>query len=126
MILFSVFATAKLSLDSGRNCQVLMINESTYYKYGNNFTGYHWDYDYTSAPNFANPNDPSSVFLFHEYKDYTYQEVCFPKTTKIYENYFEATTVALRLFILFIMLNLIWSVIEFLIGKVNGWKNKNG
>lgn len=42
---------------------------STYYKYGNNFTGYHWDYDYGEAPNF-NPsiiNTPEVVFLFHTY-----------------------------------------------------------
>jgi len=34
------------------------------YQYGNNFTGYHWDYDTSDAPNF-NPSS-TDVFLFHK------------------------------------------------------------
>jgi len=33
----------------------------TVYQYGNNFTGYHWDYDYTPIP----PNKQDDAFLFH-------------------------------------------------------------
>lgn len=39
---------------------------NTIYEYGNNFSGYHWDYTGTE-PNFNSStlNDPSTVFLFH-------------------------------------------------------------
>jgi len=34
------------------------------YQYGNNFSGYHWDYDTSDAPDF-NPSD-NPAFLFHK------------------------------------------------------------
>lgn len=42
--------------------------ETELYIYGNNFTGYHWDYDYTDAPDFNQTilNTPEAVFLFHK------------------------------------------------------------
>jgi len=44
------------------------LNETTYYKYGNNLSGYHWDYVGTQpAFNPSDLNDPATVFLFHEY-----------------------------------------------------------
>jgi len=41
------------------------------YKYGNNFTGYHWDYDYSTLPNTNN-----DIYLFHvtEYNQYTFYQ----------------------------------------------------
>jgi len=42
--------------------------ESEYYVYGNNFTGYHWDYD-TGEP--TNPNDYE---LFHVVNEYQYTD----------------------------------------------------
>lgn len=35
------------------------------YQYGNNFTGYHWDYDAGTAPTTTNPNDVGA-YLFHK------------------------------------------------------------
>lgn len=45
------------------------------YRYGNNFSGYHWDY---ADPLEPRPQDPDEAFIFHidETKDYTtYQNV---------------------------------------------------
>lgn len=56
----------------------LSINETNVYVYGNNFTGYHWDYAST-PPSCSNPaQSDSCVWLFHsnttrhEYKVYDY------------------------------------------------------
>jgi len=38
------------------------INYEEYYVYGDNFTGYHWDYD--DPPSF-NPSQDGIIFLFH-------------------------------------------------------------
>ena len=38
-----------------------------YYVYGNNFTGYHWDYDYNS-----NPPATNDSYLFHSIREDTY------------------------------------------------------
>lgn len=43
----------------------LSFNES--YKYGNNFTGYHWDY-VSPSPSCPSPNDPACAWLFHRYR----------------------------------------------------------
>ena len=51
------------------------IGETELYQYGNNFTGYHWDYD-TGVP----PSSSTDVFLFHT------------NTTPIYESYDDADT----------------------------------
>ena len=47
-----------------------ILNEtSTYYKYGDNFSGYHFDYGYEE------PNKPiGDIYLFHTYEHYTYLE----------------------------------------------------
>jgi len=42
------------------------IDTNTTYQYGNNFTGYHWDYDTGTAPTLTPSDDPS--FLFHTMK----------------------------------------------------------
>lgn len=54
-----------------------------YYKYGNNFSGYHWDYTGTEPTfNPATLNDPSTVFLFHTYETVIEQNVYTnPETT---------------------------------------------
>ena len=42
-------------------------NISTYYKYGDNYSGYHWDYD--SAVPSCNPSSLDCVNLFHTYDE---------------------------------------------------------
>lgn len=62
------------------------------YVYGNNFSSYHWDYDFSDAPNF-NPtimNDPSTVFLFHK------------NETKIYEAWDDGNYHFIGFFMMFV------------------------
>jgi len=44
--------------------------ERSAYTYGNNFTGYHWDYDYSEIP-----NTKDEIFIFHINKTSTYTEI---------------------------------------------------
>jgi len=80
------------------------VNETTSYIYGNNLSGYHWDYAGTQpAFNPSDLNDPETVFLFHEYTT----------TENIYDN--DSTVLMGTLSFLFVLLGLygiITSVIE--------------
>jgi len=59
------------------NCEMKLNNTEEIYKYGDNFTGYHWDYDYDS------PKPNTAPFLFHKYIDYNYIEVCEDDNTEV-------------------------------------------
>lgn len=53
------------------------INKTTeLYKYGNNFTGYHWDYDAGTAPD----GPQTDAYLFHKNTTYTYFDTCATRT----------------------------------------------
>ncbi len=41
-----------------------------YFVYGNNFSGYHWDYEDPLEPR---PHDPDVAYLFHTVRNYTYK-----------------------------------------------------
>ena len=56
--------TGVVEYKSGENVYI-DVNSSTYYKYGDNYSGYHWDY--SSDPPECNPNDITCVKLFHDY-----------------------------------------------------------
>lgn len=69
---FGVLNAVGLSLEEDYTapCEVVLVNESKNicdidhrYKYGENYSGYHWDY-MTSPPS-CNPNDLDCVKLFH-------------------------------------------------------------
>lgn len=57
-------------------CENLLDSEIMYYKYGDNFTGYHWDYDTGSAPTVK-----GDAYVFHEVHNYTYVDSCATRTT---------------------------------------------
>lgn len=52
-------------LHSQEHCEVV-VNDTTYV-YGNNFTGYHWDYDTGTAPD----GPQVDAYLFHSLNEYT-------------------------------------------------------
>ena len=57
------------------NCEIKLNDTRETYKYGDNFTDYHWDqYIVGDEPTF-HPND-DVAFIFHRYVDYNYVEVC--------------------------------------------------
>ena len=43
--------------------------ETEFYVYGDNFSGYHWDYDYAPSPN---PNALEDAYIFHTVRNTTY------------------------------------------------------
>ena len=57
--------------DALGGCGERLKNETTYYKYGNNYTGYHWDYQ-------SPPENPpiTDINLFHDYTTYVYENTC--------------------------------------------------
>jgi len=59
-----------------------------YYVYGNNFTDYHWDYEYSLMP-----NDVDTPFLFHTTHEYVYTS---------YENFIIGFSLALCSFFGFV------------------------
>lgn len=72
----SMLAMASDLLGNQDHCDFVVTSINETYEYGNNFTGYHWDYDVADAPEFNNPNDPASVFLFHKQINYGYSWQC--------------------------------------------------
>jgi len=55
-------------------------NQQEVYQYGDNYSGYHWDYD--SIPPVCNPNDMDCVKLFHVNRTIVYN----------YDNFSDATS----------------------------------
>ena len=55
-----------------------------YYVYGNNFTGYHWDYQTDPQPVCSNQDDFDCVRLFHTFRNYSHTD-CVETTIDVYE-----------------------------------------
>jgi hypothetical protein len=58
-------------------CDTVIISEESLYVYGNNFTGYHWDYDTGTAPD----GPQVGAYLFHKNTTYDYGEHCYNVTS---------------------------------------------
>lgn len=80
-ILFFVVAKASFNIEIetcsnnpvGEICSLELINKYELYIYGNNYTDYHWDYDYP-GPQTTDTN------LFHQNTTYVYDEICYNST----------------------------------------------
>lgn len=76
-----VLLTDTVEYKSGYN--ETLCNTEEIYKYGNNFTGYHWDYDAGTAPD----GPQTDAYLFHKYTNYstdcviTYTDIYTPITS---------------------------------------------
>lgn len=75
LLISSLFLVGKSAYDDRNYCELVLTDVYETYKYGNNFTGYHWDYDAGTAPETLNPNDVSA-YLFHKNISNTYDYVC--------------------------------------------------
>ena len=79
LIIFSFALLIIIPASTNATCENLLVNESSYNVYGNNFTyangspNYHWDYDGSTIPT---KTVDSEVYLFHIEKSYVYEEVC--------------------------------------------------
>lgn len=71
--IFLLLLVAKATIDGGSNCEIVLNKTTEIYVYGDNFTGYHWDYEYILNPN---PNVDDGIFLFHRNITNTYAEFC--------------------------------------------------
>lgn len=54
-------------------CDLVMLNETHFYSYGNNYTGYHWDYENSPVP----PAAGNTISLFHQNVTYEYGYNCY-------------------------------------------------
>jgi hypothetical protein len=59
-------------------------NYEEFFVYGNNYSGYHWDYDINDVPTCANPNDFECVRLFHTHR--VYNSSCVETVSYVYTN----------------------------------------
>lgn len=57
-------------------CQPVLNYTRDTYEYGNNFTGYHWDYDTGTAPD----GPQLDAYLFHRNTTYDYTTYCYNVT----------------------------------------------
>jgi len=98
MFLMFIFFTLLMLIpnvvsDSTNQCQVLLNKTETIYKYGNNFSGYHWDY---SSP--PKTTAATEGYLFHTNETYTYGTYCYPMLSVTSTLFFRIITWLLRIF----------------------------
>lgn len=75
LIIFSFALLIIIPASTNTVCENLLVNETSLYEYGNNFTDYHWDAYETGDYPIFNPSD-DAVYLFHKDTVYTYDEIC--------------------------------------------------
>jgi len=106
---------ASLVLESNV-CEVVVVNESTYYVYGDNFTDYHWDYTFSPTP--QNPLD--AAYLFHEEKSFVYDTYCYDKAdgSRTFIIVFSIILVVFMIYITIMLFSDIIALLKDLIKKV--------
>jgi len=65
------------------------IGFTEYFVYGNNFSGYHWDYTNPLEPR---PQDPTIAYLFHTNRTTTYKTTTDDTTTRTMGKYMAIAT----------------------------------
>lgn len=83
-------------------CDYYLIQMNSTYQYGNNFTGYHWDYDTGTTPD----GPQTDAYLFHKWDDYYYEELCVTSDNSTNTTFFKIVMWFYRLFMLYIILYL--------------------
>jgi len=111
---------AKASLDSGETCvsvlnytNVSEHNITSYYKYGDNYTGYHWDYS-TPSPSVSDVN------LFHSYEvyngvntDYVYGVHCYSTTNNTtHEIFYKLVLGFVGVFFVYVLIFYSWVIFK--------------
>ena len=78
---FAMFVSIGESLDDSISapCENVLNSTSIYFVYGDNYTGYHWDYE-TAPPVCNNPTATECINLFHTEESYTYVDSCADRT----------------------------------------------
>lgn len=82
-------------------CEPLLNDSYEIYMYGNNFTGYHWDYNTGTAPD----GPQVGAYLFHKNVTNTYEEHCYNPMTSA-KGFLKAANLAYLVFIAYIIVYL--------------------
>ncbi len=91
-----------------QDCAILPTYTHTTYQYGANFSGYHWDYNTSTAPTFTPAEDPA--FLFHEWTNTTYARVCFDYPDNTGFSIFKLMNYFIRIMLWYIFGFLLWLI----------------
>lgn len=104
-VVFFIFFLGKFAYDSKEVCELKPFEETQYYVYGNNFTGYHWDYTYSGLP----ASVATTPQLFHHNKTISYKTICYNTTISTTPAaIFKATSWYFRVIFLYVFGFLIW------------------
>ena len=99
----------KVAIDNHQNCEWLKTEEYVVYQYGNNFTSYHWEFDYEEAPHF-----PLEAYLFHTNTTYSHEYVCEELSTQTANIFYKFV---LRFQVLLYIYMFVYLVMEVLIWR---------
>jgi len=84
---------------NNEDCGFYLNYTADIYRYGNNYSGYHWDY--------ASPSPSvNDISLFHKNTTYTYTELCTTDDSSTTTTFFKIVMWFYRLFIAYIILYL--------------------
>lgn len=106
----------KTALDNSENCEFVLTKQRESYIYGDNFSGYHWDY--INPPN-LNPSD--DIFLFHRNVTNTYDYVCVESEYNTPFIFYEVVVWFVRIFITYVFVYLFWVFWFKKLAKSKGW-----
>lgn len=116
LLLFFIIGTiallGKATMDESSNCEWLTNQTSELYVYGNNFTGYHWDYDTGTAPD----GPQVDAYLFHKNITYDYGYYCSDSINNTGLNFYKTIMWLVRLLFTYIFLYLTYEILKYL-----GW-----
>lgn len=89
-------------INSQTVCEPVINTTTELYQYGNNFTGYHWDYDAGTAPD----GPQTDAYLFHKNTTNYYSTYCYTITNGTNNTFLKSILWFFRLFITYIILYL--------------------
>ena len=104
----------KIALDSNTVCELVLDNTQDVYQYGNNFTGYHWDYDTGTAPD----GPQLDAYIFHINRTNTYIEQCYTINGNTGNIFYIAVLWFIRVLAIFIFIYLSYLGINLFIDKM--------
>lgn len=115
LILFAfifLILVPKVIIDTQSDCEILLNKSEEVYRYGDNFSGYHWDYDNSTAPKL-----PGDAYLFHKNTTFTYSEYCTTATTTTAATFYKMVIWLYRLFAAYIIVYLFVLSLQYLWGS---------
>ena len=94
------------------DCEILLNYTHESYQYGDNYTGYHWEYNDPSQPDL----NALGGNLFHRNITYTYDKYCFDPENSTAQNFYKTYVWITRFFLTYFFIYLIY----WFFNKTNG------